>query len=117
MPSSNSNAASDSRCALLDQIRQGKKLNKVDRSAQPAANSTNNQSSGDSRDALLDQIRAGTKLKSVDKNTTEKPAPALDTSGLAGALAKALQERSRVLQQTDDSSSDSSDSDSDEEWD
>lgn len=116
MPSGNSQAA-DSRCALLDQIRQGKNLKKVDRTAQPTANNTNSQSSGDSRDALLDQIRAGTKLKSVDKNQAEKPAPALDTSGLAGALAKALQERSRVLQQTDDSSSDSSDSDSDEEWD
>lgn len=116
MPSGNSQVA-DSRCALLDQIRQGKNLKKVDRTAQPAANSTSSQSSGDSRDALLDQIRAGKKLKSVDKNQAEKPAPALDTSGLAGALAKALQERSRVLQQTDDSSSDSSDSDSDEEWD
>lgn len=107
-----SNDPPDTRSALLDQIRQGRKLNKVEKTTEP--NNSNNQASGDTRDALLDQIRQGKKLKSVNINA-EKPAPALNTSGLAGALARALQERSRVLQQTDESSSDSSDIE-DEEW-
>lgn len=37
--------------------------------------------------------------------------------GLAGALARALHERSRAIQQTDESSSDSDDDQEEDEWD
>ncbi|KAK4336705.1 hypothetical protein RND71_043451 [Anisodus tanguticus] len=55
----------DTRSALLDQIRQGKNLKKVDRTVQ---NNTPVQPTNqlDSRDALLDQIRRGVELKSLD---------------------------------------------------
>lgn len=121
-PPQNNQIADSGRSALLDQIRQGKKLNKVDPTKETGSSNncgnTNQSSAGEcGRDALLDQIRRGVKLNSVEKNPTEKPAPTLNTSGLAGALAKALQERSRVLQHTDESSSDSSELEDEDDWD
>lgn len=60
------------------------------------------------------------KLKNVSstQNKTAPPAQTAVAGSLAGALAKALQERSKVLQQTDESQSSSSEDDNDDdEWD
>lgn len=65
----------------------------------------------------MNQIKAGVKLKTVkasNNHTSPAPQPVANGGGLAGALAKALQERSKVLQQTDDEGQTSS---SDDEWD
>lgn len=103
----------DPRNALLEQIRLGKKLNHVD----PETDSVKSDgSSGGGRDALLAQIRQGVELKSVETNA-ERPLPA-PSGGIAGALAKALEERSRAIHQTDDSSSSSNEDEiDDDEWD
>ncbi|KAK8788254.1 hypothetical protein V5799_021972 [Amblyomma americanum] len=101
----------DARGALLEQIRKGKALNHVD----PETESTHStHSNPDGRDALLDQIREGVTLKSVpDSARTSQSETKLE--GLAGALARALQERARACMPDDTDSSDSSESD--EEWD
>lgn len=107
----------DTHSALMDQIRKGSTLNHVD----PEEISFNHSSNGgenDIRDQLLDQIRKGVDLKRVSPNTNKSNTTAKSTSeigGLAGALARALQERSRAINQTDDSSNSNSNS-SDDEW-
>lgn len=102
-------AGADPKAALLEQIRKGKALNHVD----PETESTHSTNSNpDSRGALLDQIRGGITLKAVPD--TPKPAPADNKlEGLAGALARALQERARACLHDSDSSDDS-DSEEDE---
>lgn len=70
----------------------------------------------DMRDQLMNQIRKGTHLKKVEPNANKPEVSKTPTSGLAGALARALQERSRAINQTDDSSDSDSNSD-DEDWD
>lgn len=67
----------------------------------------------------MNQIKAGVKLKNVSSSQSKPVAPAQPvTGGLASALAKALQERSKVLQQTDESQSSSNeDENDDDEWD
>lgn len=89
----------------------------------------------DTRNNLLNQIRQGVELKSVLlhltivlKETTylldfnlqvqpiqKKSSNNLETDGLAGALARALAERARVIH-SDSSTSDSSEGD-DDDWD
>lgn len=107
--------------ALLEQIRQGAKLKPVDTESDSlkSNNSSGGGSTGDGRDALLNQIKAGVSLKKVETNSERPLSDAGAGGGLAAALAKALQDRTRVMQQTDESSSGSDDSDApdDEEWD
>ncbi|RWS09452.1 neural Wiskott-Aldrich syndrome protein-like protein [Dinothrombium tinctorium] len=104
----------DGRSALLEQIRQGTKLNHVD----PETDSikSDGSSNGGGRDALMQEIRQGVQLKSVETNAHEK-APPPSPGGIAGALAKALEARSRAIQQTDESSSSSDSEIDDDEWD
>lgn len=112
MKSSNPPPAHDGRAALFDQIRKGKELNHVE-----VGSANNSLSSGDdARGALLSQIRQGCVLKPVseDARPVQSPSPLME--GLAGALARALQERSRAIQQTDESGS-SSDEDDGDDWD
>lgn len=74
--------------------------------------------SDDPRTALMNQIKGGVKLKPVNSNQS-KPTPVAQSKpaiGLAGALAKALQERKEALQPTDDESQSDHDDD-DDEWD
>ena len=83
-----------------------------------SSHSNNTSSSGggdDIRDQLMNQIRRGVDLKKVEPNANKPEASKTPTGGLAGALARALQERSRALNQTDDSS-DSNSNSSDDEW-
>lgn len=70
----------------------------------------------DTRSNLLNQIRQGVELKPVasePKPTSPQPAQ----GGLAGALSRALAERSRLLGYTGDSQDSSSDTSDDDEWD
>ncbi|KAI1298604.1 Neural Wiskott-Aldrich syndrome protein [Halotydeus destructor] len=104
----------DMRSALMDQIRGGAKLAHVDAESESVKSNNSSSSGGGGRNALLDQIKGGVVLKRVETNS-ERPVSGPPVSGLAGALARALEERNRVIQQTDDSSSDSDDGD--DEWD
>lgn len=107
-------AANDPRNALMDSIRKGTTLKKVD-------TSTLSTGSGDSRSELLSEIRSGIELRPVE-NRELAPASnrasddSCGTDALADALRRALQERGRVIQSSDDDDSNQS-SDNDGEWD
>eukprot|EP00795_Rhopilema_esculentum_P014200 gene14200-5207_t len=93
------------RGALLDQIHLGAKLKKTD-------NEQRKSTSVDGRDALLDAIRKGKELKAVshdDDASTEEPV------GMAGALMKALQDRQKHIQSSDEDDDEEED-DFDDEW-
>lgn len=105
-------AGQDARGALLEQIRKGKALNHVD----PETESTHStHSNPDAREALLDQIRGGIRLKAVPDSARTSPSEN-KLEGLAGALARALQERAKACMPDDSDSSDDSDSEEDD-WD
>lgn len=55
-------------------------------------------------------------LYSFQVQQVERPAAAAPLDGLAGALARALAERSRAFHNDSDSDSDSDEEDSDSEW-
>lgn len=95
----------DSRSALLDQIRKGKALRKVD----PATLSTGS-GSDDGRSNLLKEIRLGVELRPAGEHHRESVNRGTDA--LADALRRALQERSKAIQSSDEE--ESSDND---EWD
>lgn len=110
----------DMHAALMSQVLKGKQLNRVDpekKNARPAGSAPS--VSEDPRTALMNQIKSGVKLKKVSANQgkLEPIAQPVAAGGLAGALAKALQERGKVLQQTDDESSSSSEAEDEDEWD
>lgn len=114
MPPTDSNGhsapgANDPRSALLESIRSGRTLKHVEvDSKRPSCNS-------DSRGELLDQIRQGVELKSVQ--TTQRPPMNTAPQGsLAGALARALAERSRAIHSDTSGSSDDDDEEEDDEW-
>lgn len=110
----------DMHAALMSQVLKGKTLNHVDpnkkneRPAVPAPGA-----SDDPRTALMNEIKSGVRLKKVNVNQdkSDPVAQPVAAGGLAGALAKALQERGKVLQQTDDESSSSSEAEEEDEWD
>eukprot|EP00062_Callorhinchus_milii_P013384 gi/632961422/ref/XP_007896747.1/ PREDICTED: LOW QUALITY PROTEIN: neural Wiskott-Aldrich syndrome protein [Callorhinchus milii] len=95
--------------ALLDQIREGTHLKKVDQSSRPVSSS--------GRDALLDQIRQGFQLKTVNEQDSSSQAPA-STAGIVGALMEVMQKRSKAIHCSDDDEEDDEeeDSDDDDEW-
>lgn len=123
----------------MDAIKSGATLKHVDVEKKPVAHM-------DSRGELLDQIRQGVELKSVSRarkrepeirtkqfismnglsnflwfqvQQTEKPnGPSAPLDGIAGALARALAERSKAFHHDSDSDTDSeAEGDSDSEWD
>ncbi|KAI5734706.1 hypothetical protein M8J77_009712 [Diaphorina citri] len=102
----------DPRAALMDAIRYGKQLKPVD------PDSKKSTLTNDSRGELLDQIRQGVELKAVQP--VSKPAVSTPSDGLAGALARALAERSRVIHSDSDDTSDTDEENEDEndedEW-
>ncbi|CAG2056445.1 unnamed protein product [Timema podura] len=107
IPQTESSASSDPRSALLDSIRSGKPLKHIEVERKKSV------SGGDSRNNLLDQIRQGVELKSVQNTPSPTIANTLNTQdGLAGALARALAERSRAIHSDSSTSSD----DDDDEW-
>lgn len=94
---------------LLSQIHQGMSLKPVQ---------TNEDSgSGDGRGGLLEAIRKGTSLRPVSESEKGSPPPEMELGGMAGALARALQDRSRVIQVSDDEDDDYDDDDDSDEWD
>ncbi|VVC46089.1 CRIB domain,PH domain-like,WASP family, EVH1 domain,WH1/EVH1 domain,WH2 domain,Wiscott-Aldrich syndrome [Cinara cedri] len=101
----------DTRSALLEAIRSGTTLKHVNTS-NPVKDS--NSTLPSSRSNLLDQIRQGVELKSVQP-IQKKSVNNLEGDGLAGALARALADRARVIH-SDSSTSDSSEDD-DDDWD
>ncbi|KAL0968086.1 hypothetical protein UPYG_G00262190 [Umbra pygmaea] len=99
--------------ALLEQIRVGTQLKKVD----PPAFKPPSTVVG--RDALLDQIRQGIQLKTVpDSPDTGSPTPA-PSAGIVGALMEVMQKRSKAIHSSDDDEDEDDDEDfeDDEEWD
>ncbi|XP_048481650.1 neural Wiskott-Aldrich syndrome protein-like [Plutella xylostella] len=103
--------APDMRSALMESIRSGNKnLKHVEVAAKPVAND-------DSRSNLLSEIRQGVELRSVSKeaSNTSVDKKSTEACGLAGALARALQERSRAIHSSDSDLSDETTSGG--EWD
>ncbi|XP_073815116.1 WASP actin nucleation promoting factor isoform X2 [Musca autumnalis] len=102
---------SDTRSELMDSIRQGVKLKKVDTSALSTG-------SGDSHTDLMSEIRMGFELKPA--SSREIPSSRANdetvsgTDALADALRRALLDRGRVMQSSDDESESSG---NDDEWD
>jgi len=105
----------DSHSALMEQIRKGSTLNHVEPTEMTSHTQLNSNGGEDIRGQLMNQIRSGVNLKKVEPNANKPEPSKTPTGGLAGALARALQERSRALNQTDDSS-DSNSNSSDDEW-
>ena len=106
----------------MEQIRSGAKLTHVDSESESvkSSNSSNGGGGGGGcgRDALLTQIRSGVHLKPIEAARKAASAAPVEVGGLAGALQRALEERSRMMNQTDDSTSSDEDADGDEdEWD
>ncbi|XP_075967729.1 actin nucleation-promoting factor WASL-like isoform X3 [Anarhichas minor] len=96
--------------ALLNQIREGTQLKKVDAKERPGSTNTG-------RDALLDQIRQGTKLKVRDDTDSVPSTPAL-SAGIVGALMEVMQKRSKAIHSSDEDDDDDDDEDfeDDDEW-
>lgn len=99
----------DVRCALMESIRKGAQLKKID------ASSTASNSSGDSRTDLLSEIRGGIELRPVsDRPTANRSSSDAGTDALADALRRALELRKMAV---NGASSSESENESDEnEW-
>uniref|UniRef100_A0AAG5DNW1 Wiskott-Aldrich syndrome protein n=1 Tax=Anopheles atroparvus TaxID=41427 RepID=A0AAG5DNW1_ANOAO len=102
----------DPRSALLDSIRKGTTLKKVDQSAHSTGGS-----SGDMRGDLMSEIQQGFQLRPVanrelgsvptDRNSAGGGSGDVGTDALAEVLRRALAERGRVIQPSDEETSDS----------
>lgn len=107
--------AQNGRSNLLAEIQAGKQLKSVQQSA-----TTDSPKSGDARGDVMAQIRQGAQLKHVDAAAEQErrksaTGGAAGMGGLAGALAKALEER-RMNMGIDDSSDEEEDEDEKNEW-
>lgn len=102
----------DTRNALMESIRKGTTLKKVD-----PANLSTGSGSDDGRNNLLKEIRQGVELRPAGERELSQRdsnnSAGYGTDALADALKRALQERSRALRLSDEED-DSSDND---EWD
>lgn len=112
LPGVDSEESVGGKSALLEQIREGTPLKKVDQGNKPSVNSGG-------RGALLDQIRQGITLK----NVSDAPEPATPTqapsAGIVGALMEVMQKRSKAIHSSDDDEEDddAEDFEEDDEWD
>lgn len=101
----------DNRSALMESIRKGTTLKKVDQAALSTGSS-------DSRSDLMSEIRQGIELRSAQSRElpagTNRTSSSGGTDALADALRRALQDRGRVIHSSDDDSDESSDNDG--EW-
>uniref|UniRef100_A0A8C8JE72 Actin nucleation-promoting factor WASL n=1 Tax=Oncorhynchus tshawytscha TaxID=74940 RepID=A0A8C8JE72_ONCTS len=112
VPLSRSPQGSGGKSALLEQIRGGTQLKKVEAPvSKPPATTVG-------RDALLDQIRQGIQLKTVpDGPDSGSPTPA-PSAGIVGALMEVMQKRSKAIHSSDeDDDDDEEDFEDDDEWD
>lgn len=104
--------AAGGRANLLNEIHAGIALRPVSMNAQ---NDNNNVGP---REDVMAQIRQGANLKPVDKAAIEnrKSTPNIaDVGGIAGALARALEERRRNMHNSDDSEEEEAEN-NDSEW-
>ena len=106
----NNEESADPRSMLMQSIRSGTTLRKVDKPETKPAPAV-----GGPRNALLEQIRQGVELRPVANEVKSKTTPAYQ-GGLASALSRALAERSSAIHsESDDSTSETSEDD--DEWD
>lgn len=103
----------DTRNALMESIRKGTALKKVDQTALSTSSG-----SDDGRNNLLKEIRQGVELRPALERELSGSQRGSTNSGrvtdaLADALRRALQERSRVLRSSDEED----DSSENDEWD
>ncbi|KAF0040441.1 hypothetical protein F2P81_006339 [Scophthalmus maximus] len=98
--------------ALLDQIRGGAPLKKVEQNNRAPVSNTG-------RDALLDQIRQGIQLKTVPDHPESSPPTSAPTAGIVGALMEVMQKRSKAIHSSDEDEDDDEEEDfeDDDEWD
>ncbi|XP_060758735.1 actin nucleation-promoting factor WASL-like [Neoarius graeffei] len=104
---------SEGRSALLEQIREGAALKKVEQGNKTIVDSG-------SRGALLDQIRQGIQLKTVaDSPEPASLPPPAPSAGIVGALMEEMQKRSKAIHSSDEDDDDDDDDDfeDEEEWD
>uniref|UniRef100_A0A8W7P1E7 WH1 domain-containing protein n=1 Tax=Anopheles coluzzii TaxID=1518534 RepID=A0A8W7P1E7_ANOCL len=114
---SGSDEGGDARSALLDSIRKGTTLKKVDQSAHSSTGS------GDMRNDLMTEIQQGFQLRPVanrELNAERNSGGAggggsgdVGTDALADALRRALAERGRVIRPSDEDDSDSNSNNTD----
>ena len=110
-------AAPDMRSALMDSIRSGGNLKKVETSS----NTSGSSGGGDSRGDLMSEIQKGIKLKPASTRESNPLAPNRSSGGgnvtdaLAQALRDALASRGQALRP--ESSDDDSDDDNNDDWD
>uniref|UniRef100_A0A672P4J2 WASP like actin nucleation promoting factor b n=1 Tax=Sinocyclocheilus grahami TaxID=75366 RepID=A0A672P4J2_SINGR len=90
LPDEDSGELPGGKSALLNQIRGGAQLKKVDQNNKPPASSGG-------RDSLLDQIRQGIHLKNVPDTTDLAPPTSAPSSGIVGALMEVMQKRSKAI--------------------
>ncbi|KAK4015646.1 hypothetical protein OUZ56_030621 [Daphnia magna] len=104
-----------SRSALMDTVKEGQKLTSVPGDADQSMNKDLKSSvTLDSRSSLLVQIRAGKRLKPVEKDVNPEPVSDDVMEVMAGALARVLEERCRVIHS--DSEESGQDQDEDDDW-
>uniref|UniRef100_A0A8C6STS7 WASP like actin nucleation promoting factor a n=1 Tax=Neogobius melanostomus TaxID=47308 RepID=A0A8C6STS7_9GOBI len=91
-PHSPSPGSGGGKSALLEQIRGGTQLKKVEQvNHKPVPASTTG------RDALLDQIRQGIQLKTVSDLPESSPPTSAPAAGIVGALMEVMQKRSKAI--------------------
>lgn len=104
----------DLRSALMDSIKKGAVLRKVDANAPPPSSSS---APGGGRNDLLSEIRKGVELRPVSEEVQQAQianrVSSEGTDALADALRRALQERYKHTQSSDD---ESNSSENDNEW-
>ncbi|XP_052410673.1 actin nucleation-promoting factor WASL isoform X2 [Carassius gibelio] len=110
LPDGDLGEAPGGKSALLNQIREGAPLKKVDQNNKPPA-------SGGGRDSLLDQIRQGIQLKNVQDTTDSALPNAAPSPGIVGALMEIMQKRSKAIHSSDDDDDDAEDFEDEDEWD
>ncbi|KAG9345880.1 hypothetical protein JZ751_009036 [Albula glossodonta] len=100
-----------SKSALLEQIRGGANLKKVEQNSRPVSST--------GRDALLDQIRQGIQLKNVADSSDSAPPTPAPSAGIVGALMEVMQKRSKAIHSSDEDEDDDEDEDfeDEDEWD
>lgn len=103
----------DTRNALMDSIRKGAQLKKVE-----VSSSASNSSGGDSRGDLLSEIRGGIELRPVsDRPTANRSSgDGAGTDALADALRRALELRKTAINGGSSSSTSENNSEDEAEW-
>ncbi|XP_056604955.1 WASP like actin nucleation promoting factor b isoform X1 [Triplophysa dalaica] len=110
LPGVDSGEPPGGKSALLDQIREGAALKRVEQN--------NKSESGVGRNALLDQIRLGIQLKNVTDNTDSATSTSDPSGDIVGALMQVMEKRSRAIHSSDEDEDedDLEDFEDEDEW-